>query len=123
MAITRETAQDQGGTLAEDEKGSEVIPWSDWIFQYFPSDVGIPDHKHLMKEEPLNKVLWRYSFLKSLLSNQPILRLPGHYHSFILRNDGSDIGIGAVLLQEWEGELSPLTVVERSCPVAKVGIQ
>ena len=44
--------------------------------------------------------------LKSRLSSSPILRLPvfNEGKPFIRRSDASDIGIGAVLLQEFEGE-------------------
>ena len=47
-----------------------------------------------------------FQTLKSRLTSSPILRLPvlNEGKPFILRSDTSDIGIGAVLLQEFEGE-------------------
>ena len=47
-----------------------------------------------------------FQTLKSRLTSSPILRLPvfNEGKPFILRSDASDIGIGAVLLQEFEGE-------------------
>ena len=44
--------------------------------------------------------------LKSRLTSSPILRLPVFQESkpFVLRTDASDIGLGAVLLQDFEGE-------------------
>ena len=46
-----------------------------------------------------------FQTLKSRLTSFPILRLPVFYKGkpFILRSDASNIGIGAVLLQEFEG--------------------
>ena len=47
-----------------------------------------------------------FQTLKSRLTSSPILRLPifSEGHPFIVRTDASDVGIGAVLLQEFEGE-------------------
>ena len=47
-----------------------------------------------------------FQTLKSRLISSPILRLPvlNERKPFILRSDTSDIRIGAVLLQEFEGE-------------------
>ena len=47
-----------------------------------------------------------FQTLKSRLTSSPILRLPifSEGHPFIVRTDASDFGIGAVLLQEFEGE-------------------
>ena len=47
-----------------------------------------------------------FQTLKSCLTSSPILRLPvfNEGKSFILRSEASDIGIEAVLLQEFEGE-------------------
>ncbi|MCG8096943.1 MAG: DDE-type integrase/transposase/recombinase [Candidatus Thiodiazotropha endolucinida] len=47
-----------------------------------------------------------FQTLKNRLTSSPILRLPIFHDGtpFILRTDASDVGIGAVLLQEFEGE-------------------
>ena len=44
--------------------------------------------------------------LKNRLTSSPILRLPVFQEGnpFVLRIDASDIGLGAVLLQNFEGE-------------------
>ena len=47
-----------------------------------------------------------FQTLKNRLTSSPILRLPVSQNGmpFVLRTDASDVGIGAVLLQEFEGE-------------------
>ena len=47
-----------------------------------------------------------FQTLKNRLTSSPILRLPVFQEGkpFVLRTDASDIGLGAVLLQEFEGE-------------------
>ena len=47
-----------------------------------------------------------FQTLKNRLTSSPILRLPVFQEDkpFVLRTDASDIGIGAVLLQDFEGE-------------------
>ena len=47
-----------------------------------------------------------FQTLKNRLTSSPILRLPVFQEGkpFVLRTDASDIGIGAVLLQGFEGE-------------------
>ena len=47
-----------------------------------------------------------FQTLKDRLTSSPILRLPVFQEgkSFVLRTDASDIGLGAVLLQDFEGE-------------------
>ena len=47
-----------------------------------------------------------FQTLKNRRTSSPILRLPIFHegHTFILRTDASDVGIRAVLLQEFEGE-------------------
>ena len=44
-----------------------------------------------------------FQTLKTRLTSSPILRLPV-FRDEILRTDASDVGVGAVLLQEFEGE-------------------
>ena len=47
-----------------------------------------------------------FQTLKTRLTSSPILRLPVFCDEipFVLRTDASDVGVGAVLLQEFEGE-------------------
>ena len=47
-----------------------------------------------------------FQTLKNRLTSSPILRLPVFQEGkpFVLRTDASDIGLGAVLLQDFEGE-------------------
>ena len=65
------------------------------------------------KGEP-TKVRWdqehviAFQTLISLLSKSPILCLPDFEKQFIVRTDASDIGIGAVLLQEYQGCKFPI---------------
>ncbi|CAB4043642.1 Retrovirus-related Pol poly from transposon, partial [Paramuricea clavata] len=66
-----------------------------------------------------NQVVWSdaqekaYSALKTELTSSPILRLPDNAKPFTLRTDASDTGLGAVLLQEHDGKLSPVSYASR----------
>ena len=51
--------------------------------------------------------------LKTKLSNSPILHLPDLEKSFILRSDASNDGIGAVLLQEYDGQKFPVAYASK----------
>ena len=61
-----------------------------------------------------NKVEWgeaqekAYLNIKALLTREPILRLPDPEKTYFLRTDASDEGIGAVLMQEYDGKLFPV---------------
>ena len=46
--------------------------------------------------------------LRENLVRRPILRLPHHNKTFILRNDASNCGLGAWLMQEHEGRFFPI---------------
>lgn len=48
-----------------------------------------------------------------MLSSQPVLRLPDHDKPYILRTDASDVGLGAVLLQEHEDGVYPVLYLSR----------
>ncbi|XP_068240035.1 uncharacterized protein [Palaemon carinicauda] len=67
----------------------------------------------LTKKGKINVVQWQepqekaYNSLKSILVNKPVLHLPDLNRRFILRTDASDVGLGAVLLQEYEDGLFP----------------
>ena len=49
-----------------------------------------------------------YTTLKNVLCQGPILRLPDHKKPYVVRTDASDYGLGAVLLQEHDGQLYPV---------------
>ena len=66
-----------------------------------------------------NRVRWEtaqekaYVTLKSLLMKKPILHLPDPTKTFILRTDASDLGVGAILLQEFGGKLFPISFASK----------
>ncbi|XP_048255087.1 uncharacterized protein LOC125381692 [Haliotis rufescens] len=73
----------------------------------------------LTKKGKSNKVVWTesqelaFTTLKTHMSSFPILKLPDLEKTFLVRSDASDVGIGAVLLQEQEGERFPILYVSR----------
>lgn len=54
-----------------------------------------------------------YLKLKQSVSCSPILHLADLSHSFVLRTDASEKGIGSVLLQEHDGTLFPMEFASR----------
>ncbi|XP_072180111.1 uncharacterized protein [Diadema setosum] len=74
--------------------------------------IAVPLTDLTKKGEP-NQIRWgeaqerAFTTLKAKLSCQPILRLPDVSRTFILRTDASETGVGAVLLQEDEGQKFP----------------
>ena len=54
-----------------------------------------------------------FETLKSTLTDKPILRLPDFQRQFILRTDASDGGLGAVLMQEYDGVNMPVMFISR----------
>ena len=54
-----------------------------------------------------------FTTLKHLLVAEPVLRLPDMSKPFVLRTDASDVGIGAVLLQQHEGKLFPVAYASK----------
>ena len=49
-----------------------------------------------------------FATLRESLARRLILRLPGHNKTFILRTDASNSGLGAALIQEYEGRFFPI---------------
>ena len=54
-----------------------------------------------------------YRRLKVALMNTPVLKLPREGDDFILQTDASNVGLGAVLMQEHEGILFPVSFASR----------
>ncbi|XP_069999422.1 uncharacterized protein [Penaeus vannamei] len=73
----------------------------------------------LVKKNAPNRVKWEdkhemaFNKLKQVLVNNPILKLPDVNKSFILRTDASDVGLGAVLLQEDADVKMPVAYASR----------
>lgn len=73
----------------------------------------------LTKKGLPNKVQWTeaqeraFTTLKSLLTSNPILRLPNLEEKFTLRTDASDTGLGAILLQDFDGKKHPVSYASR----------
>ena len=51
--------------------------------------------------------------VKEVFSNKPILILPDFNETFIVRTDASDVGVGAMLLQDRDGILMPCAFASR----------
>ncbi|XP_033730041.1 uncharacterized protein LOC117319318 [Pecten maximus] len=73
----------------------------------------------LTKKGMPNKVIWEvaqeeaFNTLKELLMSEPVLRLPDLDKEFTLRTDASDLGLGAILLQECDGKFHPIAYASR----------
>ncbi|KAL8591322.1 hypothetical protein ACOMHN_041663 [Nucella lapillus] len=73
----------------------------------------------LTKKGKSDKVEWteecEKSFveLKEKLTSKPIVVLPDKKKQYVLRTDASDSGLGAVLLQETEGDLQPVAYASK----------
>ena len=73
----------------------------------------------LVKKGCPNNVQWgpsqerAYQTIRDLLSKDPVLRLPDPTKEWVLRTDASDDGIGAVLMQEHEGKLFPVSYASK----------
>ena len=82
------------------------------------SAIAVPITDLTKKGNP-NHVKWEESqekafrTLKARLASAPILHLPDHSRSYILRTDASDVGIGAVLMQEDGDILFPICYASR----------
>ena len=80
--------------------------------------IAVPLTNLTKKKEP-NALRWEdaeelaFDTLKSKLSSSPILHLPNVEQEFILRTDASETGIGAVLLQEHDGDKFPVAYASK----------
>ena len=106
------------------------------------ADVAAPLTDLTKKGQP-TKVVWgdsqakAFKTLRDLLTSAPILRLPDLSKQFILRTDASDVGVGAVLLQQYDDGIFPVayaskkllkreqnySVVERECLAIVFGVK
>ena len=86
--------------------------------------IAAPLHDLLKKQAP-NTVRWTdvheqaFLTLKSLLCKEPILQLPDCSKQFVLRTDASQDGIGAVLMQENNGQMFPVSYWSRALRTAE----
>ena len=73
----------------------------------------------LTKKDAPTKVVWdeaqetAYRTLIQRITMRPILKLPDHEKPYIVRTDASDVGIAAVLMQEHNGELFPVSFASK----------
>lgn len=73
----------------------------------------------LLKAGSPRQIVWSTECAEALLAVQrilssfPVLLLPDPTASFVLQTDASGTGIGAVLLQEREGDMHPISYVSR----------
>ncbi|XP_063970498.1 uncharacterized protein LOC135157721 [Lytechinus pictus] len=73
----------------------------------------------LLKKGKPNMLDWdevhenAFTSLKVMLTKEPILHLPDVNRQFILRTDASNKGVGAVLLQEFDGEKFPIAYASK----------
>jgi transposase InsO family protein len=90
--------------------------YSDYVPQFATISAPLTD---LIKKGQPNVVNWNpaaekaFNELKERVLSKPILRLPDSQKPFILQTDASEVGIGAVLLQEFEGRLFPVSFASR----------
>lgn len=91
-----------------------------WYRKFIPhfSTVAAPLTDLIKKVKP-NTVQWSvpaekaFFELKGMLSNEPILHSPDFENSFVLQTDASELGLGAVLMQEENGEKHPVVYLSR----------
>ena len=80
--------------------------------------VAVPLTDATRKLQP-NQVIWgdaqekAYTTLKAMIISHPILHLPDHSKPFFLQTDTSEIGDGAVLMQQHEGKMFPVTYISK----------
>ena len=77
------------------------------------SGIAIPLTDMTKKDRP-EKLRWHdesrrsFQILKDSICEKPVLCMPDDEKQFVLRTDASDRGIGAVLMQEHDGQLRPI---------------
>ena len=90
--------------------------YRDFISNYAAKAEPLTD---LTKKGQPNKVSWEqpqekaFVTLKRELASEPILHLPDSAKPFVLRTDASDVGIGAVLMQDHDGKLFPVSYASK----------
>ena len=90
--------------------------YREFIPNYAAKAVPLTD---LTKKGQPNQIVWSdvqeraYNTLKTELTSSPILLLPDNTKPFTLRTDASDKGLGAVLLQEHNGKLMPVSYASK----------
>ena len=73
----------------------------------------------LTKKYNSNSVKWgknedqAFTKLKKLITQEPILQIPDFQKTFYLQTDASDMGVGGVLLQEWNDIKCPIAFFSR----------
>ena len=71
------------------------------------------------KSNANNKIKWEepqenaYQYLKQAITSKPILQLPDLEKQFVLQTDASNIGLGASLMQDFNGKLFPIAFASR----------
>ena len=79
----------------------------------------------LLKKGKPNNLEWgelqdkAFSTIKDFLSKEPVLRLPDPQRTYTLSTDASDDGVGAVLMQEHDGLLFPVSYASRKLSKAE----
>src|SRR5260221_11829079 len=82
------------------------------------SEISIPLIDLVKKGKP-NIVNWgeeqekAFLTLKTMLSKPPVLRLPNFNLPFVLQTDASEVGVAALLCQEYEGMLCPVAYASK----------
>jgi hypothetical protein len=82
------------------------------------AQIALPLTDLTRKGQP-NKLNWEephenaFVTLKSMLVNPPILQLPDLGKTFVVRTDASDVGLGAILMQEHQGILHPIAFASK----------
>ena len=73
----------------------------------------------LVKKGQSNIVRWEeaqeraFQTVRQVLSDKPVLHLPDPSKTFILRTDASNEGVGAILMQEHDGKLHPVSYASK----------